>query len=497
MNKKVFIVALVTVIIIIGSLLLFTLVVNRNKRFTPSSVTPSSAPHGKTIWLLWLQGWENAPRLAQSVRQAWINLNPDWRVECICERTLHNYIDVSLIHDGMGSAAKSDVIRLNLLSKFGGVWADASLLPFISLDSWIYDALQPVGFWMYHGRDYGNGPASWFIISTKQSYLIQKWSEKCNEYWKERRETDNYFWMDALFKDLLDNDSHFKHEWDCVPYLWCESRGQSHMLAGKVNNNNPELKEIIAQTPPYVLKLSFGGFSDDPNTNGNFALDVALSQRGAPYRLHKMIINKNHEKKWNYDKALIVSDCGNEEDVKELIDYSNNMKMDLVVYDKCKFCSHVPLEVYTRPLPNIGREQHTFLYFVITFYDNLPSHIYFLPTPIHKYARLNKVSYISELKEDDRSYCTSYKHQDNFELPMYFDTPLERAEVYPFRKWFETYIGPWDPEIPAICWTGVMRTNAASIRKKPKTFYQNLLDQSRFNHSEVGHFLERSMGAVF
>jgi len=134
-------------------------------------------PDGKTIWMLWFQGWENAPKLAHKVKQAWIKLNPDWKVICLDEKTLPLYIDLQF-KDCMGYQARSDLVRLSLLNKYGGVWADASLVPFIPLDDWIYDALQPVGFWMFHGRDYGKGPASWFIISIKQSYIIKKWSER-------------------------------------------------------------------------------------------------------------------------------------------------------------------------------------------------------------------------------------------------------------------------------------------------------------------------------
>ena len=47
--------------------------------------------------------------------------------------------------------ALSDIIRLNILNKYGGVWADAMLLCIQSLNHWIYEVINKTGFWMYHG----------------------------------------------------------------------------------------------------------------------------------------------------------------------------------------------------------------------------------------------------------------------------------------------------------------------------------------------------------
>ena len=50
--------------------------------------------------------------------------------------------------------------------------------------SLVFEAMSKSGIWMYHGHGAGLksnlGPASWFIISKKNGYLISKWKRYCD-----------------------------------------------------------------------------------------------------------------------------------------------------------------------------------------------------------------------------------------------------------------------------------------------------------------------------
>ena len=245
----------------------------------------------KTIWILWLQGWDSAPWLPQQVVQSWRVQNPGWSVILVTETNLKEYVDDIdyLYSDSISPQAKSDIVRLSLLSKHGGVWADATLLCLQPLDSWIEDSLRASNFWMYHGTGGGmdimEGPASWFIVSKKGSYIINKWKDACDTYWNERSSTDNYFWMDALFRRLYTGDAEFKAQWDAVPYISCEDPGQSHMFAsGSWKENTESIKNILRDSPPRVVKLWEKRWSgefpvlDDrcKESNGYYAIQKAI-----------------------------------------------------------------------------------------------------------------------------------------------------------------------------------------------------------------------------
>jgi hypothetical protein len=59
--------------------------------------------------------------------------------------------------------------KYGLLDKFGGVWADSTMLCMEPLDKW----LKPnTDFWMYHGWENCKYGAIWFIISKPGKYTI-------------------------------------------------------------------------------------------------------------------------------------------------------------------------------------------------------------------------------------------------------------------------------------------------------------------------------------
>jgi hypothetical protein len=263
----------------------------------------------KTIWLLWIQGWEDVPWLIREVAKSWEINNPGWNIEYVTLGNLHKYVcDIDYIYDEKKEIIpqhKADIIRLSLLKNHGGVWADATMLCMQPLDSWVPEAVKPSGLWMYHGHGGGmgamQGPAIWFIVSEKDSLMISAWKSACDDYWRDRVRTDSYFWLDALFKELHKSDSKFRSKWNLAPHLYSELRGQAHSLAFQngMASSNQNLKFIFRERPPYVLKFWWKEwekkFSDVNslecrNSNGYYA--IQMSKRKFTYK-HKMTSKKS------------------------------------------------------------------------------------------------------------------------------------------------------------------------------------------------------------
>jgi len=242
----------------------------------------------KNIFLLWLDGWENCRLLNKQVVESWEINNPEWKIHYIDINNLKNYVnDIDYVYNkNISPQSKSDIIRLSLLKNYGGVWADSTLLCMQPLEHWINEAVDISNFWMYHGNG-GNmdkkiGPASWFIVSKKNEFIINKWKAECDKYWLNRDSTDNYFWMDSLFSDLYYKNEQFRNLWLKVPYIYCEDDGQSHTLnIHKMHLNSPHIKKLFLEKPPYVLK--FWKFWDDiiwlindyEETNGYYAIQMS------------------------------------------------------------------------------------------------------------------------------------------------------------------------------------------------------------------------------
>jgi hypothetical protein len=265
----------------------------------------------KTIWLLWLQGWDSAPWIIKQVAEAWEINNPEWRIVYISKDNLKEYVsDVDYIYDDRKQIRPqhmADIIRLSLLNHHGGVWADATMLCMQPLGTWLDDAVRPAGLWMYHGHggemSAMNGPTIWFIAAERDSLMIRKWKHACDAYWINRNYTNEYFWLDGLFRELFESDASFRDKWSLVPHLYCEQKTQAHALRSSMTSSNRAFRKIFSERPPYALKLWWRQWErnfpnldsiDCKKSNGYFA--IQMSKKRMVYQ-HKMASKQSLETK--------------------------------------------------------------------------------------------------------------------------------------------------------------------------------------------------------
>jgi hypothetical protein len=248
----------------------------------------------KTIFILWLQGWENAPKLQKDVANSWIIQNPTWKVEFVTLANLKQYVtDIDYIYDRtkqITPQAMSDIIRVSLLYNHGGIWADATMLCLQPLDPWVDDELLRSNIWMYYrqkGGAEGTKALYSFIIANKGSRLISKLKVDCDEYWRTRSSAHTYFWLDFLINRIIKTDN---TEFDNMPRIEADKPTQSHGLAGKINGvekmdmDTPEFKRMIMDHPPYVLKLWKHCNLHKLGSNAVYAIEMS-----------KRVISKKHE----------------------------------------------------------------------------------------------------------------------------------------------------------------------------------------------------------
>lgn len=246
----------------------------------------------KIIWLLWYQGWDHTPTIVQRVLESWQKHNPDWTIIQLWELNLPTYVDIPR-KPRRSQAAFSDVVRLSLLAKYGGVWADATMMCMEPLNDWVWEALAPSGLWMYHGRDNCKSLASWFIISSNESYIMQEWKKGSDEFWLRHDhasgsgkcdgrnrplDEDGYFWMDYIFETKRKNDKRFESEWSKVPTLCCETPGSSHYAANKGYGKPVDCafkRNINKFKKPHAIKLNWR-FEPNEGSTGHYLSEIAL-----------------------------------------------------------------------------------------------------------------------------------------------------------------------------------------------------------------------------
>jgi hypothetical protein len=330
-----------------------------------------------------------------STRESWELHNPDWRIEIV----------------------PSDHTNLSVLATHGGIWVDKDIQCTRPLDDWLYDLLQPCGFWMY--RD---GQHICFIASMQQSTLLQKWSKESS----------------TSFDKLCKTDHEFINEWEKVPH-----------------KDKPYFKEVSERIPV------------EPAISRDFG-----------------------------DNVMVASDCNDRESLIVLDNLCTTHNIQLLVYDKCNFCKHVPSHIYSRPLQNKGREGGTFMYFIVKYYDMLPSKIIFTAGRMNV---RNRPNILTKMITDENYICETHPLDSDagFQLDAYGDGPLTPSEVRPFKYWYKHNIGEWDGTKNGACMGGLIKTTREKILKNPKHVYVNLLNQlNRAESTEVAHYMERSLHAL-
>ena len=91
--------------------------------------------HPKIVWWCWLQGLDNAPDIVKAcLRSLQRHLPKDYEIRIIDEHnwkewvTLPQYIVEKRSAGRIPAALFSDLLRLELLIKYGGTWIDATVL---------------------------------------------------------------------------------------------------------------------------------------------------------------------------------------------------------------------------------------------------------------------------------------------------------------------------------------------------------------------------------
>ncbi len=133
--------------------------------------------------MLWLQGWENTPELVTRCLRSWEYHNPGWTIRALDADTLPACVDLS---DFSAAPAKdftpqalSDIVRIELLATYGGVWVDAALFCRRPLDAWLFGYLDS-GFF---GFGWHQAPLCGFLAAAPGNPAVDIWRRETRAYW--------------------------------------------------------------------------------------------------------------------------------------------------------------------------------------------------------------------------------------------------------------------------------------------------------------------------
>lgn len=173
------------------------------------------------VWICWFQGLENAPPVVRLCVQSVQENLRDKQIIIITKENIRDYADFPdyiwdkwekgiITHTHM-----TDLLRLELLIRYGGLWLDATVLCtssnipdyFFDSDLFFFQCLKP-------GRD-GNSTyiSSWLMSAKTNNKLLMACQHLCYEYWKKNDALVDYFLLHDFMAIVMD---YYPEDWNAI-----------------------------------------------------------------------------------------------------------------------------------------------------------------------------------------------------------------------------------------------------------------------------------------
>lgn len=237
----------------------------------------SSINTSNKVWICWFQGKENAPELIQKciasaekrlknhevIILTWDNYKdycdiPDYIVKKVESKK------ISLVHF-------SDILRVSVLTKHGGLWLDSTVL--CTTDG-LPDYMHNVPLFVYKEINLNSkdtmptAASSWLIYAGRNNNILMATRDMLYSYWKKESFLNDYFLFHIFFKIATEI---YKEEWEEVPNY---NNINPHMLQFELSKkfNKKRWEELISMSSFHKLNRHID-YSTDAFTNYDYILN--------------------------------------------------------------------------------------------------------------------------------------------------------------------------------------------------------------------------------
>ena len=239
----------------------------------------TSLPHAASnkVWVCWFQGMENAPQLVQKCYRSLCENLTDRDVTLITEKNMDDYVQFpsyilekwkngQITHTHM-----TDLLRLELLIRYGGMWIDATVfcsekrenIPnyYFDSDLFMYQNLKP-------GRDgHVHYISSWLIAAKSNNRVLMAVRHLCYAYWKNNTQMADYFLLHDFISVALE---HYFEEWKKI--IPCSNSAPHVLLLRLFEPYDAKIWEAVREQTPFH-KLTYK-FSEDQIQQAGTYYDV-------------------------------------------------------------------------------------------------------------------------------------------------------------------------------------------------------------------------------
>lgn len=229
----------------------------------------------KIIWQYWGQGinMDDLPEIIQICFQSVERYKGNYQIIRLTDETISDYIDLPDFvwnkrnNPQFTRTIFSDLLRLALLTAYGGIWLDATIL----LTGSLPDIYAKSEFFMFQRSDEEENKGYWenvyayyfgwrpdfrvrvlnsIIFSRKDSIVISTLFDLLLYFWKTQNTVPDYFFFQILFNELM--NKHFLKQNcpivnDCIP----------HLLQTKINGKYDSISFVKVLRQTTIHKMAY------------------------------------------------------------------------------------------------------------------------------------------------------------------------------------------------------------------------------------------------
>ena len=228
------------------------------------------------IWICWFQGIEKAPELVKVCYNSVVKNYNDKQIIVLTEENYKQYVDIPEYilkkwEKGYITFAHfSDILRIELLSKYGGLWIDSTIFTTKKSDLVFNDNIELFVFKQVD-LDRKNSltvvASNWLIYANKDNNIINLTKKLLYQYWKDYNHAINYNIFHIFFKFATEV---YKDEWDKVPTF---NNISPHILQFELNDDFEEVRFNQIRGMSDFHKLNWRIKSENKNSYYNYIVD--------------------------------------------------------------------------------------------------------------------------------------------------------------------------------------------------------------------------------
>lgn len=237
----------------------------------------SEMRESREVWVCWFQGMENAPTLVQKCYESLHKYvgNNGWKINLITKQNMSEYVqlpqnildkwETGIITD----IHMSDILRTELLIKYGGLWVDATVY---FTDIIPQEFIRGTFFTYSHSYrgDLAVNFESWFIYANANHPLLLATRKMLYAYWKNNNKLIDYFLFHLFFtistECYLDYWNQVPFYTDIVPHIlshelfskYDEERFRQIKKMSSIHKLTYKFDEVDNEIQTYYMKIIKG-----------------------------------------------------------------------------------------------------------------------------------------------------------------------------------------------------------------------------------------------